>query len=92
LIIVSGALFVDPMDRDEYLAGCEPVVTAARSAPGCLDFALSPDLLDPARINVYERWESAEPLNAFRGSGPSGAQLNVLREVRVEEYEVVAGA
>ncbi len=26
--------------------------------PGCLDFALSADLVEPGRINIFERWES----------------------------------
>jgi quinol monooxygenase YgiN len=87
VIIVAGALFVDPGERAGYLAGCEEVVTMARGADGCIDFALSPDLLDDARINVYEQWESAEQLGRFRGSGPDSGQLAALREVHVREYE-----
>ncbi len=34
MIIVAGALTVDPAGRDAYLDGCVPVVTAAREAPG----------------------------------------------------------
>ncbi len=60
----------------------------AEARDGCLDFALSPDLLEPDRINVFERWESASALEAFRGSGPPGDQLAELREIRVTEYEV----
>ena len=52
-IIVSGQLFVDPDRRDAYLAARVPIMAHAREAPGCEDFALSADLLDPARINVY---------------------------------------
>ena len=45
---------------------------ARRQAPGCLDFSLSADLLDPGRINVYERWRSREDLLAYRAAaGPS---------------------
>lgn len=58
MIIVAGVLHVDPAERAAYLADCTAVVAQARSFPGCLDFALSPDLLDSGRINVYERWSS----------------------------------
>jgi quinol monooxygenase YgiN len=86
MIIVAGALTVDPDGRDAYLEGCAAVVAAAREAPGCLEFALSPDLLEPGRINVYERWASEEELQRFRGSGPDGGQLAALLKVEVAEY------
>ena len=68
-IIVSGTLRVAPPERDRYLAARRPVLEAARRAPGCLDFSLSPDLLEADRINVHERWRSREDLLAFRSSG-----------------------
>ena len=89
MIIVAGALTVNPEERDSYLEGCVRVVSAARQAQGCLDFAVSPDLLEPGRINVYERWSSDEDLQRFRGSGPDAGQLAELLEVRVTEYAVV---
>ena len=88
MIIVAGALVVDPQERDAYLETCIPVMAAARQAPGCLDFALSPDLLEPGRINVFERWAGDEDLQRFRGSGPESAQLAALLEVRVDEFTV----
>jgi quinol monooxygenase YgiN len=92
VIIVAGALIVDPGGRDAYLEGCRGVVEAARRADGCVDYALSPDLLEPDRINVYELWASEEDLHEFRGSGPDGGQLAALQDIRVEEYEVLARA
>ena len=88
MIIVAGSLTVEPEERAAYLTGCETVVDQARRAPGCLDFALSPDLLDPARINVYERWTDEPALHAFRGSGPSSDQQAALLAVDVAEYDV----
>jgi quinol monooxygenase YgiN len=88
VIIVAGSVHVDPEARDSYLDGCREVVAAARRASGCLDFALSADLLEPGRINVFERWESTEALKRFRGEGPSGDQLAQLRGIHVSEYEV----
>src|SRR6478752_3626719 len=87
MLIVSGSLHVDPGVRAEYLANTREVVEAARRAPGCLDFAVSADLIDDGRINVFERWASAEELEAFRGSGPDDTQIEQLREIRITEYE-----
>lgn len=89
MIIVAGALIVDPDGRDAYLEGCVSVVAAARRAQGCLDFALSQDLLEPDRINVYERWSSHEDLHRFRESGPDDGQLAALLNIHVNEYAVV---
>jgi quinol monooxygenase YgiN len=63
---------VDLVDRDSFLACCSAAVNQARRVPGCLDYSLSPDTLDMARVNVFERWASEAALRAFRGSGPEG--------------------
>lgn len=90
MVIVAGHLVVDPGQRDVYLAGCVDVVEQARTAPGCLDFSVSADLLDPSRIDVLERWESAEAVKAFRGSGPDDEQTAAILDASVAEYEVVS--
>lgn len=89
MIIVAGALTVDPRGRNAYLQGCTSVVAAARQAQGCSDFALSPDLLEAGRINVYERWDSEEDLHRFRGSGPDDGQRDALVNIQVNEWTVV---
>lgn len=88
MIIVAGALQVRPGERAAYLDGCRAVVEQARRTAGCLDFALSPDLLDAGRVNVFERWRSRAELEAFRGSGPSGDQQAALLGADVTEDEV----
>jgi quinol monooxygenase YgiN len=88
VVIVAGHLIVDRTERDGYLAGCERVVEQARRAAGCLDFAISADLLDPARVNIFERWESQAAVEAFRGSGPSDEQGGAIVSASVAEYDV----
>ncbi|WP_139977847.1 putative quinol monooxygenase [Nocardioides litoris] len=88
MLIVAGHLLVDPAARTAYLAGCVEVVRLARAAPGCLDFALGADLVDPGRVNVLERWASRAELEAFRGSGPSGDQQATILAADVGEHEV----
>ena len=88
MIIVSGWLRVAAEDRDAYLAGCVEVITAARQAPGCLDFHLAADLLDPERINVYEAWESETDVEAFRAGGPSDDQAAQILGAEVRQHTV----
>ena len=88
MVIVAGHVVVDPEQRDDYLSGCVEVVRQARGAPGCLDFSLSADLLEPGRINILERWESQAAVEAFRGSGPSDEQGAAVLAAAVAEYDV----
>ncbi len=88
MVIVTGHLMVDPATRDDYLAGCVDVVRQARRAEGCLDFALSADIVDEGRINILERWESVAAVEAFRGSGPSDEQGGAIVSGSVGEYDV----
>ncbi|WP_229869307.1 putative quinol monooxygenase [Streptomyces inusitatus] len=90
VIIVSGYLSVAADKREEYISGCHSVIEQARAADGCLDFALSPDPIDPGRINVYERWESDEQLMKFRGSGPDDEQNAEILGADVWRYRISA--
>ena len=89
-VIVAGHLIVAPAQRDDYLAGCVEVVRQARATAGCLDFALSADLVDAGRINILERWESRAAVEAFRGSGVDGEQSAAILDATVAEYDVGA--
>ena len=88
MVIVAGYLVVEPLQRDSYLSGCQAVVQHARRTRGCLDFALSADLLDPGRIDVFERRESRAAVDGFRGSGPGDEQQGLIVSVSVCEYDV----
>jgi quinol monooxygenase YgiN len=70
MIIVSGRIFVRPGARPGFLASSAEAVAQARRYPGCRDFVVAADPLEPDRVNVYEEWESEEALLAFRGTGP----------------------
>ena len=88
MVIVAGHIVVDPSQRDGYLSGCVDVVRQARRAPGCLDFAISADVVEPGRVNIFERWESQAAVEAFRGSGPSDEQGAAIVSAEVAEYDV----
>ena len=88
MVIVAGHITVEPQQRESYLAGCVSVVERARRTAGCLDFTITADLLDPGRIDVFERWESREAVEAFRGGGPSEEQSAAMLSASVAEYDV----
>lgn len=88
MIIVTGHLTVDPEDRDAFVADSIEFVRAARNTSGCLDFAVCADSIDAGRVNVLERWESMQTLNAFRGGGPDEASAARILDLDVHDYEV----
>jgi quinol monooxygenase YgiN len=90
MVIVAGHITVEPQQREAYLAGCVSVVEQARGTAGCLDFAITADLIDPGRVNIFERWASQAAVDAFRGSGPSDEQGAAMRSASVAEYDIAA--
>jgi quinol monooxygenase YgiN len=88
MVIVAGHLVVQPAQRARYLAGCKEVVEQARGTVGCLEFSVTADLIDPARVVILERWESREAVEAFRGGGPSDEQTAAITSASVTEYDV----
>ena len=90
MVIVAGALHVDPAARAAYLADCQELITQARGTAGCLDFHLTADPLEADRINVFEQWESVAAVEAFRGSGPSGPQQEAIRSATVWQHQIAS--
>jgi quinol monooxygenase YgiN len=67
MLIIAGHLEVDANQRDAFIAAHRDLLRRGRQAPACLDLAITADLLNPARVNNFERWESREHLNVWRG-------------------------
>ena len=86
MVIVAGHITVEPQQRESYLAGCVRIVEQARRAVGCLDVAICADLVDPGRVNIFERWESQAALETFRSSGPDTEQRPAMLTVSVQKY------
>jgi quinol monooxygenase YgiN len=94
MLIVAGYMDVEPAARDEFLAGMVAGMTTSRAEPGCLDYVLSPDPIDPGRVRLFERWESKEALGvhlakiAERQAGASGP--SPVKAVEILQYEIGA--
>jgi quinol monooxygenase YgiN len=90
MLIIAGYLVVHAEDRDAFVAEGVKAVSTARGAPGCLDFSLTADTLDPQRVNIFERWETEEELLAFRGSGPDSGTAARILDADVKRYVIAS--
>jgi quinol monooxygenase YgiN len=88
VLIIAGHLAVSPTERDAYVEECMAVVRAAKEAPGCLDYSVTADTVDPSLVRIFELWESEEQLLAFRGAGPSDDQQATIVAADVKRYGV----
>jgi quinol monooxygenase YgiN len=88
MIIVSGRIYVTPGRRDSFVATSRDAVVEARRAPGCLDFVVAADPVEPDRVNVYEQWETEAELEAFRGEGPDSDLGSDIVSADVSRHEV----
>ena len=88
MLIVSGRLTLAPGTRNDFLGRSRDAMRAARAAPGCRDFVVAADPIEPDRVNVYEEWDSAESLEAFRGEGPDDALNASIIDAEVRRHEI----
>ncbi|MGA7418865.1 MAG: antibiotic biosynthesis monooxygenase family protein [Acidimicrobiales bacterium] len=89
MIIVAGHIRVAESNRTTFLEGSTEAVRMARGESACVDFIVSADVVDPERVNVYERWVNRSALMAFRGEGPSDALNALIISAKVQEFEVL---
>ncbi|MFD8517067.1 putative quinol monooxygenase [Streptomyces antimycoticus] len=87
-VIVAGKLYVDPKDRDRFIDGLRPIVEAAHSHPGCLDLSISPDPIEPGRVNNFEYWESQEALDSFRAVVPRPSVSVEVKDDQVLKHDI----
>jgi len=87
MLIVSGKLYLKPGAIKKFLASSAEAVALARSSPGCRDFVVAADPIEPDRVNVYEEWDSETKLLKFRGSGPDIDMRSTI--VRAEVFRHV---
>lgn len=90
MIIVSGRIYVRSGQRDLFVKSSMEAVQAARQTPGCRDFVVAPDPVEADRVNVYEEWDSAAQLQAFRGDGPGNDLMDLIVRADVTEHQVIS--
>ena len=90
MVIVSGRIFVPPERREAFLAASRKAMVQARGAPGCRDFVVAADPLEPGRVNVHEEWDSEAELEAFRGDGPESDLAGDIVRADVARHHVAS--
>ena len=88
MLIVAGTGRVDPDRRAALLEGLAPALGRARSTPGCLDYVVAADPVEPDRVNIYERWESEAHLAAHLAGVAQAAPMPGVRGVDIVRYEI----
>jgi hypothetical protein len=93
MLIIAGTLDVDPARRDEFLAGRADALRASQAEPGCLDYIMSADPLEPGRVRLFERWEHKDALKVHLGvlsqAKPDPDAVAVLG-AEILQYEISA--
>lgn len=89
MLIVAGTGHVDPDHRDALLASLAPSLRQVRTTPGCLDYVVAADPIEPDRVNIYERWESQAHLDTHLAAvARTAPPMPHVRSVAVMRYEV----
>jgi quinol monooxygenase YgiN len=87
MLIVAGKLYLHPDESDKWVEAHHDAITRARAMPGCLDLYLSADPIEPGRVNMLERWESEEHLEAWRAVAQPPPKPEIL-DAEVYKYEI----
>ncbi len=64
MLVITGNISVDPSKRDEITTAAIEMMKATRAEPGCIDYALTWDLVEEGVIRVIEQWEDQAALDA----------------------------
>jgi quinol monooxygenase YgiN len=92
VIVVTGWYELDPGERDAFVASRADGVRKARGEQGNLEYNVAPDLLEPGRVVLTERWEDQASLDAHlaaaRSAPPPTSQGPALKGISVMVYDV----
>jgi quinol monooxygenase YgiN len=65
VIVIAGWIDVEPEGRDALVSESVSLQQSTREEEaGCSGYVFAADPVDPARIHVFEEWESPEALEA----------------------------
>ncbi|HXQ18541.1 MAG TPA: antibiotic biosynthesis monooxygenase [Acidimicrobiales bacterium] len=91
MLIVAGHFEVDPERREEFIREREETMRKSRAEPGCIAYAFMADPIEPARVQLFERWENkdalATHLAALRSAPRPASDIKILG-AEVLQYEV----
>lgn len=88
MLIIAGWLAVDPAQRDDFVDSHRKLIERSRHALGCLDLAISADPMDPARVNLLERWDNEQHLAAWRAIADPPEPVAEVLGGDVQKYQI----
>ncbi len=101
-VVVSADVKLDPAKREETLKTAQKWIDGALAQDGCIAYSWSADINNPARVCVFEEWESEQALAnhlagpRYRGMlahmGSGGITEAVSRKYRVDKEGPVYNA
>ena len=81
-VVISGEIdLADPAARERALTDGQPFIAEALAERGCVHYAWSADPVLPARIHVFEEWESEADLIAHLAGQPYRSMAGHLQGV-----------
>jgi quinol monooxygenase YgiN len=91
VIVIAGHLHVPAAERDRYVTHHRDLLERGRAFPGCLELAISPDPVDPRRVNTLEVWTSADALDTWRAQAGAPDHGIAVLDLAVKRYDATDG-
>jgi len=88
LLIIAGKFSIDPKHRDEALAAAREMMAETHKETGCHAYTFSADFSDPARIHLFERWESQGALEAHFATPHMARFQAAIGKFGVHDFDV----
>jgi quinol monooxygenase YgiN len=63
MVIIQGTFRVAPGERDAFVAQSAETMKVVRTEPGCLEYVMAADPLEPDRVVLSERWATRDDLD-----------------------------
>ena len=82
-LILAGTIRIAPDRLSDLRPHLRAQVENTRAEPGCLDYALTEDVLDPGLIRVYEHFENEAALEFHRNTPHMAAWRAACAELGV---------
>ncbi len=88
MLIITGKLYVAPEDRDKFVDGHIEIMKRAREHDGCIDLAISADMIEDGRVNMIEVFESEEALASWREISPAPSYQAEILGGDVQKHQI----
>ena len=88
MLIIAGKFRIDPAQRGPAVAAACEMMAETQKEAGCHAYTFSADFSDPARVHLFERWESQSALDAHFATPHMARFRAALGKFGVHDFEV----